>query len=114
MARFNDHGSTWLNSFPSLFSRIKTRVSARDRAWFAAHPCENHYIRPYVPGEFWPALPPSGIEIVVLVSQFASGFRTRQPIEHRLRRSIVPRMDVVDPSSGAILRNVPMEGWVDD
>lgn len=114
MANINRHGSTWHDDknggFPARFRRIKMRVAAQDAAWFTAHPGEAHYVRPYVPGEFWPGIPPSGIEVIVLVAQMAPGLRTRQALAHVVR-SPVDRIDVIDPSSGSVLFDVPMEGW---
>ena len=39
---------------PERFERIVRAVSDRDREWFDAHPDADSYVRPYVPGEFWP------------------------------------------------------------
>jgi hypothetical protein len=39
---------------PQRFVRILDRVMRRDREWFLAHPDTDRYVRPYMPGEFYP------------------------------------------------------------
>lgn len=97
-------------SASAICRRITARIVAQDRAWFAAHPGENRYVRPYVPGEFWPDHPPAGVDLVVLVTQLAPGIRTRRAVAHLTKRPD-RRMTMIDPFSGSVLLNVPMEGW---
>jgi hypothetical protein len=113
MVSFNMYRSTWQDgtqgNFPSQFRHIKELVAEQDRQWFAAHQGEARYVRLYVPGELWPGVPPAATDIVVLVTQVVPGMRTRAPLLHVVRRPGC-RMTVIDPTSGSILRNVPMEG----
>ncbi len=113
MPSLNASGNSWDNEahggFPARFRRIKERVAARDRQWFAQHPGHSHYVRPYVPGELWPGQAPTGVDVLVLVTQREPGYRTRELIAHVQKRPC-NRIDVVLPSSGRVLRGVPMEG----
>ena len=94
---------------PRRFRRIRARVMARDRDWFTCHRGEDHYVRPYVPGELWPDQPPPALDVVMLVTQVSPGVRTRTPVVH-LRKGPTPRMDVLDEIGELWLRDVPMEG----
>ena len=94
---------------PARFRRIMERVAARDREWFARHPAETHYVRPYVPGELWPRKPPEGVDVVVLVTRVAPGFRLREVIAHAVKGPS-GRMHIVDETGEVWLRDVPMEG----
>jgi hypothetical protein len=58
---------------PRRLARIIERVRRRDREYFARHPGETEYLRPYVPGEVWPVLDTSCTH--VLVTQLAPGIR---------------------------------------
>ena len=45
------------HDMPKPYSSIVDAVNARDREYFEAHPKEDFYLRPYVPGEAWPRHP---------------------------------------------------------
>lgn len=113
MGSFNAYGTTWddqpQGGFPARVRRIKERVAARDAQWFDQHPGHSHYVRPYIPGELWPGQPPNGVEVLVLVTHMAPGIRTRELIAQVVKRPC-DRIDIVVPSSGRVLRGVPMEG----
>ena len=65
---------------------IMEAVSHRDRQFFEGHPGETHYVRPYIPGEFPPAVvaragePMPAQDDWVLVTRVAPGSRTRRPL----------------------------------
>ena len=60
---------------PRRFRPLIERVRDRDRAYFEKHPGATEYLRPYVPGEFWPVAYPDATH--VLVTQIVPGFRTK-------------------------------------
>ena len=65
---------------PRRFRRLKDRVAQCDREYFAQHPGETVYVRPYVPGETWP------FELDathVVVEQLAPGVRVKLGIVRR-------------------------------
>lgn len=70
-------------------SLVTDLVSAKDSAWFAAHPGRRFYERPVVPGEFDVATSDDGPDVpgnlgaeAVLVEQIAPGMRIRRVIFH--------------------------------
>ena len=58
-------------------SKLIDAVNDRDREFFAANPLSNCYIRPYVPGEIYPA---TGDFDVVQVWRILPGVRARVPM----------------------------------
>lgn len=63
---------------PAPYDMIIEAVNDRDRKWFEDNPGEQSYVRPYVPGEFWPA-DESGIS-AVRVFLLGPGLRARQTL----------------------------------
>ena len=55
---------------PRRFDRLIEAVCARDRQYLEQHPDEVAYVRPYVPGEFWPRVLPQ--DTVMLVARLAA------------------------------------------
>lgn len=62
---------------PRRFDRLIERVMERDREYFTRHPKARSYIRPYVPGECWPAQINAD---KVRVTRIADGLRIREPL----------------------------------
>jgi hypothetical protein len=63
---------------PPNYDRLIAAVNDRDREYFAKHPKKKFYIRPYVPGELYPLMPPYCDQ--VKVHNIAPGVRSRQPL----------------------------------
>lgn len=62
---------------PPEYAKIVDYVNDADAAFFEEHPNMKAYVRPYVPGEFYPWVPDH--EIAVLVMQ-RDGTRIRHPM----------------------------------
>jgi hypothetical protein len=89
---------------PASVERVRERVRASDRAWFDAHPGAAGRVRPYVPGEAWPAYLPDITHVIV--RQIAPGARHKTYVSDR--EGI--RMYAYDLASGRLLGEVGKDG----
>jgi hypothetical protein len=87
-------------------------VNARDRDFFAKHPNDTAYLRPYVHGEYPVSMFEGGIlpgqDCWVLVHRIGRGVRCRQPIGDLIAPRPLPnRIDLFLPD-GTMLPTVPI------
>ncbi len=75
-------------SVPKPFSDIINEVCNRDIEHFKNRQNCKSFLRPYIPGEFWPFIYP--YDTLIEVTQIFPGLRTRVP--HRIKKTgeIVP------------------------
>lgn len=64
---------------PEAIGKIMDAVSKRDREHFDEHPDEAWYVRPIVPGEFWPYTRRARGANYVQVDNLGTGKRLRTP-----------------------------------
>lgn len=92
------------SSAPPEFAAIYDSVCAADREWFNQHPAVNSYIRPYVPGEFWPHRAADGsiveVTLLTVITETGGQFRQRKVIHHN-----GPELPPYDPAMAEMLRN---------
>jgi hypothetical protein len=62
---------------PTAIAALIDRLMEIDRQWFEDRPSERAYMRPAVPGEFWPHTDLRAD--VVVVEQVVPGLRMRRP-----------------------------------
>jgi hypothetical protein len=63
---------------PRRYRRLIDKVMDRDRDYFERHPDDESYVRPHVPGEFWPLACPEATHVVVYL--YGPGVRLRLPV----------------------------------
>ena len=102
------------NRLREPYLSIVNAVNERDREFFAAHPKETAFLRPYCPGENAPevfhdlGVTPPGLDDWVLVHNIAPGIRCRQPIGQLTGpRPMPPRFSVILPD-GTSYERVPV------
>ena len=116
MARKRSKSRPTTHTVREPYATIGEKVNERDRAYFAAHPSERHYLRPFVPGEHSPeaiaamGIKPPGQDDWILVWNVAPGMRIRQPLGPIISDGPANgRMTLVLPIG--VIENVLVVGW---